>query len=58
MANRGNCGKQMSMKEWEASPMDKKLDAGRVRGHNPNETASDKAADKRDLAKYNKAACK
>lgn len=56
--NRGTCGKQMTMKQWEQSGMDKKMDAGKVRGHNSQETASDKSADKRDLAAYNSKACK
>jgi hypothetical protein len=43
--------KKMTMKEWENSSMDKKLDASGV--HGKEGSAKDKAADKRDLAKYN-----
>lgn len=43
--------KKMTMKQWEKSPMDAKLDkAGK---HGPEGSAKDKAADKRDLAAYN-----
>ena len=43
---------KMNMKQWEKSPMDKKLDAAGK--HGKEGSAKDKAADKRDLAKYNK----
>ena len=43
---------KMSMKQWEKSTMDKKLDAAGK--HGKEGSKKDMAADKRDLAKYNK----
>ena len=45
--------KPMTMKQWEASPMDRKADkAGK---HGKEGSSKDRAADKRGLAKYNAA---
>lgn len=44
--------KPMTMKEWEASPMDEAADkAGK---HGKEGSAKDMAADKKELAAYNK----
>lgn len=43
--------KPMSMKQWEKSKMDAAADASGK--HGKEGSAKDRAADKRDLAKYN-----
>jgi hypothetical protein len=50
-----NCGsKKMSMKEWEKSPMDKKMDKKLAAKGVKEGSKKDMAMDKKALAAYNK----